>query len=69
MKNLNITEIRGELQGAATIMHMIVEISSAGVQLSDDGRAGLLEVGIAAINRIESAVAALGDYEAGKAPS
>ncbi|MDP9518529.1 hypothetical protein [Pseudomonas protegens] len=69
MKNLNLTDIRGELQGAAAIMHMIVEISSAEVPLSDEGRAGLFEVGKLAIDRIEGAVVALGDYEAGKAPS
>lgn len=69
MKNLNITELRGELQGAAVVMHMIVEISCAGVSLSEESRAGLLEVGIAAIGRIESAVAKLGDYDADKAPS
>ncbi|ROM40647.1 hypothetical protein BK647_18020 [Pseudomonas protegens] len=69
MKNLNLTDIRGELQGAATIMHMIVEISSSGILLSDEGRAGLFEVGKLAIDRIEGAVVALGDYEPGKAPS
>lgn len=69
MNNLNLTDIRGELQDAANIMRFIVEVTSTGVTLSDQAYSGLLDVGMNAVDRLDKAAEALRNYEAGNVPS
>lgn len=53
---VGIDELRGELEEVVNLLALCVDITAAGVELSERGRAALIEVGS---SRIESGITAV----------
>ena len=53
---VGIDELRGELEEVVNLLALCVDITAAGVELSERGRAALIEVGR---SRIESGITAV----------
>ncbi|MHB0817700.1 hypothetical protein ACYCFK_05425 [Stutzerimonas stutzeri] len=69
MKSLELMQLRGELEDVGNTLSLLVDITSSGLALSERGQAGLLDLGVSALNRLDEAVGALQHYEDGNAPS
>lgn len=62
MSNMNAgaSELRGELEEALNLLALCVDITAAGICLSERSRAALVEVGYSRVERGASAVSKLG---------
>lgn len=69
MENLNLTDIRGELQDVANVVRLLLEVAGAGLNLDARSQAGLQDVGQDALGRMDRALDALRTYTEGNEPS
>ena len=58
--NMGVTELRGELEEVVNLLALCVDITAAGVNLSERSRAALVEAGYSRVERGASAVSKLG---------
>lgn len=63
MESLELTHIRGELEDVGHTLCLLVDITSSGLVLSERSQAGLTDVGIRTLRRLDDAVEALQRYE------
>lgn len=64
-----LLDLREELQECEYSISLVVDISTSGIQLSEGGRLGFVELGITSMRRLHTAVAKLNDYTEGSLPS
>lgn len=57
---VGIDELRGELEEVVNLLALCVDITTAGVELSERGRAALIEAGASRVERGVTAVSKLG---------
>lgn len=65
----SLLELREELQECGFSLSLVVDISTSDIQLSEGGRLGFVELGIASVRRLHAAVEKLSDYTDGSRPS
>lgn len=63
MESLELTHIRGELDDVGHTLCLLVEITSSGLVLSERSQAGLTDLGIRTLRRLDDAVDTLQRYE------
>ncbi|GEM_PF-1385230 len=68
-KKESLLELREELQECGYSLSLVVDISTSDIELSERGRLGFVEFGMASVRRLHAAVEKLGDYTEGSLPS
>ncbi|UNG19264.1 hypothetical protein [Stutzerimonas zhaodongensis] len=68
-KKKSLLDLREELQECEYSLSLVVDISTSDIELSEGGRLGFVEFGMASVRRLHAAVEKLGDYAEGNLPS
>ena len=63
MDSLQLTQLRGELEGVGNVLSLLVDLSGSGIALSERSHAGLVDLGASALARLDEAIGVLRHYD------